>query len=133
MSAGPLVDTSVLIDYFGGIVNPETEALDRLLNEGPAPSTAPVIVQEYLQGLRTTRELINAKKALRLFHRLDPPDYALHETAARLVAGERRRGKTYSTVDTLIVVMAREAGCGLLTRDAAQIELARALRVPVIA
>ena len=48
---GPLVDTSVLIDYFDGIDCRESTVLDKPLEQGPPPTTATIIVQEYLQGL----------------------------------------------------------------------------------
>jgi len=131
MAAGPLVDTSVLIDYFGGVASAETDALDRCLADGPPPATAPVIVQEFLQGFRLARDFDAAAEALSWFDRLDPPDYAAHEAAARLHVEARRRGRTGSTVDTLIVSMALAAGRPLLTRDAAQRALAVAAGVAI--
>ena len=55
------------------------------------------------------------------FHRLEAPSYALHDAAAALF----RRGRTASTVDTLIVQMAAAYRIALLTRDRLQAELAR--------
>jgi len=129
MAAGPLVDTSVLIDYFAGVRHAEADALDRCLAEGPPPATAPIIVQEFLQGFRRPRDFEAAAEALSWFDRLDPPDYPAHEAAARLHVEARRRGRTGSTVDTLIVAMALAAGRPLLTRDAAQRALAVAAGV----
>ena len=124
MTAGPLVDTSVLIDYFGGTRNPETDALDRCLEEGPPPATAPVIVQEFLQGFPAPRDFQRADDWLGAFDRLESPDYDLHKTAARLHLALRRRGVMSSTVDALIVTMAAAAGRPLLTRDKIQKRLA---------
>lgn len=128
---GPLVDTSVLIDYFNGTISPETDALDRLLSEGPAPSTAPVIVQEFLQGFRPS-EVELGRVALKDFHRLQPPSYALHEDAADLSRRFRARGKAASTVDALIVRMAAEYGVDLLTRDSVQRDLAHLAKVKAL-
>lgn len=124
MPAGPLVDTSVLIDYFGGIRNPETDALDRLLDEGPPPATAPVIVQEFLQGFPAARDFERARGWLDVFDQIEPPGYELHRRAARLHLTLRRRGLMSSTVDALIVSMAAAAGRPLLTRDRIQRRLA---------
>jgi len=131
MAAGPLVDTSVLIDYFGGSATPEADALDRCLADGPPPATAPIIAQVFLQGLRLPRDFEAAAEALSWFDRLDPPDYPAHEAAARLHVEAKRRGRAPSTVDTLIVAMALAAGRPLLTRDAAQRALARAAGVAI--
>ena len=81
---GPLVDTSVLIDFFGGAPTREAGVLDRCLEEGVAPATAPVIVQEFLQGFTRPRDIETARHCLSQFERLPPPDYAAHEAAAAL-------------------------------------------------
>ena len=126
---GPLVDTSVLIDYFGGIASRETEILDRLLDRGPAPSTAPIIMQEYLQGLTDPDEFALARADLEHFDKLPPADYQLHLRAARAHVRMKRRGLTVPTIDTLIVTMAEAATCPLLTKDKRQTEFARFLKV----
>lgn len=126
---GPLVDTSVLIDYFGAIDSRETEFLDKLLEQGLPPATAPIIVQEYLQGLTNSDELALARADLENFHQLPPPDYELHVDAAESHMKMRRRGVTVPTIDTLIVAIAQGADCSLLTRDRRQRELARFLGV----
>lgn len=126
---GPLVDTGVLIDYFGGVDSRETEILDRLLEQGPPPATAPIIVQEYLQGLTSAEDFALARADLEKFQQLPPPDYQLHLQAAECHIRMRRRGVTIPTVDTLIVAMAHVADCPLLTRDGRQRDLARFLRV----
>ncbi len=125
---GPLVDTSVLIDYFNGVASRESDRLDQLLDRGPAPSTAPLIVQEFLQGLRGT-DAFHAASALDHFDRLEAPSYAVHEEAATLARRFRLSGNTSSTVDTLIVQMAVHHGVMLLTRDRMQADLARFVRV----
>ena len=125
----PLVDTSVLIDYFSGINCRESAILDDLLEQGPPPTTAAIIVQEYLQGLIDPTEFALAKADLEHFDRLPPPDYSLHLVAAENHAKMRRRGITIPTIDTLIVTMAHVARCSLLTRDARQKDLARFLKL----
>ena len=125
----PLVDTSVLIDYFGGVDSRETEILDRLLEQGQPPATAPIIVQEYLQGLTDSEDFALARADLTNFQQLPLPDYQLHLRAAEFHIRMTRRGITVPTIDTLIVTMAEVAGCSLLTRDTRQKELARFLGV----
>jgi predicted nucleic acid-binding protein len=130
--AGPLVDTSVLIDYFGGEENRESQILDNLLAQGPPPATCPIVVQEYLQGLTDPREFALARADLDNFDQLPPPDYQTHIRAAEFHVQLRRRGITVPTVDTLIVAMAKIAGRSLLTRDRRQRDLARSLQVPLL-
>lgn len=129
---GPLVDTSVLIDYFAGTLNRESDLLDVLLAEGEAPCTAPVIVQEFLQGFRRARDVETAQRYLEPFAHLDPPGYEIHELAAAFHRTLKKQGHTTPTVDGLIVAMARSAECPLLTRDEHQRRLARVAEVDLL-
>jgi predicted nucleic acid-binding protein len=106
--------------------------LDRLLEEGPPPATAAIIVQEYLQGLIEPGEFALAESALECFDRLPPPDYSIHLRAAENHVKMKARGVTIPTVDTLIVTMAYTAACTLLTRDRRQRDLARFLKVKLL-
>ncbi len=121
---GPLVDTSVLIDYFGGARTREADVLERCLAEGIPPATAPVVVQEFLQGFSRPNDLDTARLILTQFERLPAPGYDTHQRAAALHQEARRNGKIAPTVDALIVEMAREARLPLLTADAHQRRLA---------
>lgn len=129
---GPLVDTSVLIDYFGGSPTREADALDEMLASGEAPSTAPLIVQEFLQGFTRARDIDAARRWLDLFTALPPPGYDIHQLAATLRRTLRTRGYTTPTVDAAIVATARSAECALLTRDDHQRRLARLARVTLL-
>lgn len=129
---GPVVDTSVLIDYFAGVENRETNLLDGLLEEGLAPATVPVIVQEFLQGFASASDQAKARRYLTPFERLDAPTYETHELAADLHVDARRSGDTIPTIDTLIVTMAREANRALLTRDRHQKVLAKIAGVHLV-
>jgi predicted nucleic acid-binding protein len=121
---GPLVDTSVLIDYFGGALTREADVLERCFTDGIPPATAPVIVQEFLQGFSRRSALDAARLYLSQFERLPAPGYELHHDAAALHRQARRSGDTIPTVDALIVEMARVASLPLLTSDAHQRRLA---------
>ena len=110
----------MLIDYFGGVENPETDALDRLLKDGPPPAIAPIVLQEFLQGFPVARDFDRCRRWLAAFDRLDPPDSEDDERAARLHLALRRKGLMSSTADALIVTMAAVAKRPLLTRDKLQ-------------
>lgn len=129
---GPLVDTSVLIDYFGGAETREAGILDRYFDEGIPPATAPIIFQEFLQGFRDAATLDAAQLILTQFDRLPPPTYASHASAAALHRDARRAGDTIPTVDSLIVQMALDARLPLLTADAHQRRLARIAGVDLL-
>lgn len=119
---GPLVDTSVLVDYFSGRASPETDLLDRLLEDGPAPATAPIILQEFLQGL-ADGDVKAGRDYLQRFIAIPAPDYEIHERAAALHRTLRAAGFTVGTADALIVATAERARVPLLTSDRLQIRL----------
>lgn len=129
---GPLVDTSVLIDYFGGARTREADLLERCFEEGIPPATAPVIVQEFLQGFSRASDIDLAALYLSQFERLPVPGYDTHVHAASLHQNLRRKGDTIPTVDTLVVEMARRARLPLLTTDRHQRRLARASGVDLL-
>lgn len=128
---GPLVDTSVLVDYFRGADTGETALLDLLLEQGIAPAVTAVIVQEVLQGYQLERDADAARRSLASFDELPPPGYDVHRRAARLYREGRRAGITSSTVDALIVAVAIEHDRPLLSRDTVQRRLALFAGVPV--
>jgi predicted nucleic acid-binding protein len=86
-------------------------------------------VQEFLQGLIDPMEFALGQADLENFHQLPPSDYRLHLRAAEAHVRIKRRGLTIPTIDTLIVTMAQEARCSLLTGDGRQRDLARFLKV----
>lgn len=121
---GPLVDTSVIVDAYRGVVTADVKALRHFLLDGPAPATGPIIVQEILQGFSDVDHYAAASEDLRAFEQLPAPTYALHQEAADLYRRGRRAGVTSSTVDVLVVAMARQAGRALLTSDRVQQRIA---------
>ena len=58
-----LVDTSVWVDYFNGVVTRETDLLDGYLGTEPL-LTGDLILAEVLQGFRSDRDFRRAKSAL---------------------------------------------------------------------
>lgn len=73
------------------------------------PATAPLIMQEFLQGFTRASDIDMAGLYLSQFERLSPPGYDAHAHAASLHRNLRRKGDSIPTVDTLIVEMARRA------------------------
>ncbi|MFO7847361.1 MAG: hypothetical protein R6V27_12420, partial [Balneolaceae bacterium] len=57
------MDTSVWIDYFNGVINKQTETLDRLLSE-KSVLIGDIILTEVLQGFDSDKEFRWAKQAL---------------------------------------------------------------------
>lgn len=120
---GPLVDTSVLVDFFNGRPSPEADLLQALMEDGPAPALVPSVLQEFLQGLTRPGEVAKGLDYLERFIQLPSAGYAVHERAAALHRALRVSGHTPGTVDALIVATAAHAARPLLTSDRVQIRL----------
>lgn len=58
-----LVDTSVWVDYFNDVINPQTDILDSALIEGTV-TMGDIILLEILQGIRNDKEYKKTKKSL---------------------------------------------------------------------
>lgn len=56
-----LVDSGVWIDYFWGLVSPQTDKLDGLLGNEPL-LVGDLILAEVLQGFAAERDFNNAKR-----------------------------------------------------------------------
>jgi len=117
---GPLVDTSVIVDAYAGRWTAAVGRLDALIREGVTPATAPVILQELLQGGRDEHAVRRIAHHMSGFEPLAAPSYVLHEHAAEIYRRARRAALTASTVDVLIVATAAANHRPLLTSDAVQ-------------
>ena len=97
-----LVDTSVWIDYFRGTDTPQTRKLDHLLGEEPI-IMGDLILAELLQGFKTDREVVNARKMTDL---LEHRDLAGKEVCLKAVENYRKlrsKGATVrKTIDVII-------------------------------
>jgi predicted nucleic acid-binding protein len=114
-----LVDTSVWIDFLRGRKVAHVAALRTLLEGEETVGTAPIILQEILQGADSDRTF---DRWLQYFADLVcylPGDLeAAHVAAARLFQRCRRTGKTpRSSNDCLIAMIAVEHGLVLLHND----------------
>lgn len=58
-----LVDTSVWIDYFNGVINPHTDLLDASIVQG-AVAMGDLIFLEILQGIRNDKQYRQTKQSL---------------------------------------------------------------------
>jgi predicted nucleic acid-binding protein len=114
-----LVDTSVWIDFLRGSPTPQVAALESLLEGEDLVGTAPIILQEVLQGADSPRRFEQWRRefsGLMCYLPLDPIDS--HVEAARLYAACRRAGRTpRSSNDCLIARIALEHDLVLLEDD----------------
>jgi predicted nucleic acid-binding protein len=114
-----LVDTSVWIDFLRGSSTRQTVALEELLQGDDVVGTAPIILQEILQGADTPRRFESLRRkfsGLMCYLPLDPID--THIDAARLFCDCRKAGKTpRSSNDCLIARVAVEHDLLLLDDD----------------
>jgi len=114
-----LLDTSVLIDYLKGIENPESSALDRIIDKGMPFGICAFVFQETLQGARDLAEYERLREYLGslLFHELRN-GIGSYEKAALIKVKCRKAGLVIrSTIDLLIAEIAVENGLELLHRD----------------
>ncbi|ATE60093.1 type II toxin-antitoxin system VapC family toxin [Thauera sinica] len=113
-----LVDSSVWIDYFRGVLSPETDRLDSLLGQ-ELLITGDLIVAEVLQGFQPESEFNTAKRLMTgnlAVVSLVGPEIAVQ--AARNYRALRANGITVrKTIDTLIATYCIENGHSLLFSD----------------
>jgi predicted nucleic acid-binding protein len=112
-----VVDSSVWIDYFNGVITPQTEKLDRLLGTEEL-AVGDLILTEVLQGFVKDKDFHVAKEVLTslLIIELGGRDIAMQ--AAKNFRSLRRLGVTVrSTIDALIATRCIESGYRLLHND----------------
>jgi predicted nucleic acid-binding protein len=109
-----LVDSSVWIDYFNGIVTAPTERLDQLLGREQL-AIGDLILTEVLQGLASERYFRSAERMLTTLHVVELGGREIAIQAARNFRALRRLGITVRwTIDTLIATRCIESGHELL-------------------
>lgn len=112
-----IVDSSVWIDYFNGILTPETDCLDAALGHQEL-GLGDIILCEVLQGFRNDRDFEQAKAALLKFPVLPVGGRELALQSAANYRALRRRGVTVrKTIDCLIATFVIEGGYLLLYSD----------------
>src|SRR5690606_7423107 len=112
-----VVDTSVWVDYFNGVVSVHTDFLDRVLGTEPV-GVGDLILAEVLQGFRTAG---GYRKGKSLMMELPVFEMAGAERAIRAAANYRflrSQGVTVrKTIDTLIASFCIEQSLPLLFID----------------
>lgn len=112
-----IVDTSVWIDYLGGMANDQTLWLDRELGRQRL-GLIDLILCEVLQGIRSDAAFAEVRRELEKFHLFETGGIEFAVAAAQNYRFLRRRGATVrKTIDCLIATFCLEAGHELLHRD----------------
>ena len=112
-----LVDSSVWIDYFRGVITPQTERLDQLLTIEPL-AVGDLILTEVLQGFGNDRDFAQAQQLLTVLTvvTIGGPEVAIQ--AARNFRTLRTLGVTVrKTIDTLIATRCIASNFALLYSD----------------
>lgn len=112
-----VVDTSVWIDYVNGVITPQTDILDRELQEDRV-ITGDLIITEFLQGFRNDKQFKVAKE---MMDSLQYYDFVGRKTAIKAAQNFRmlrKKGVTIrKTIDVLIATFCLEHGFELLHND----------------
>jgi len=112
-----IVDTTVWIDYFPGVENPETEWLNTELDRQRLGLTD-IILCEVLQGVRDDVVAKEVERRLLNLEVFDTGGVAVAREAARNYRALRSRGHTVrKTIDCLIATFCLRGQHSLLHRD----------------
>ena len=112
-----VVDSSVWIDFFGGVSTPEVERLDGLLGVTPL-AIGDLILVEVMQGFRTDQDVATARQLFRSLALLPMLGGSNAWKAAENVRQLRRKGITVrKTIDGIIATACIEANLPLLFSD----------------
>lgn len=112
-----LVDSSVWIDYFRGVITPQTECLDQLLTIEPL-AVGDLILTEVLQGFGDDRDFAQAQQLLTSLTVVEIGGRKIAIQAARNFRTLRTLGVTVrKTIDTLIATCCIESDFALLYSD----------------
>ncbi len=127
-----LVDTSVWVNYFNGLLNKATDSLDQALSEQTV-LMGDLILMEVLQGFRFQRDFQTAKSYLAQLdcHNLCSPQLAL--LGAENYRSLRRKGVTVrKTIDMIIGTWCIAHNIPLLHNDRDFDPLTTHLGLPVV-
>jgi predicted nucleic acid-binding protein len=112
-----LVDSSVWIDYFRGVVTPQSDRLDGLLGREPL-ATGDIVLTEVLQGFTSDRDFNQALRPLSSLTLVQIGGEDVVVQAARNFRALRALGVTVrKTIDTLIATRCIQDGHALLYSD----------------
>ena len=112
-----IVDTTVWVDYFRGVSNPETDWLDAQLDRERL-GVIDLILCEVLQGVRDEATATTVERQLIKLHVFETGSVDLARDAARNYRVLRSRGRTIrKTIDCLIATFCLRERHFLLHRD----------------
>ena len=112
-----IVDTTVWVDYFCGVRNPETDGLDTELDRQRLGLTD-IILCEVLQGVHDDSAAADVERRLRKLEVFETGGVELATEAARHYRVLRTHGHTVrKTIDCLIATFCIRSGHSLLHRD----------------
>lgn len=112
-----IVDSTVWVDYFNGVENPQTDYLDQIADKTPI-LIGDLILAEVLQGFREEADFEKARRALGKFMQVEMVNPELALQSARNYRLLRRKGITVrKTIDSLIATYCIENEHDLLHKD----------------
>jgi len=112
-----LVDTSVWIDYFNGVVNPQTDLLDSAIIDGSV-AMGDLIFLEILQGIRNDKDYRKTKQSLLTLDQYEVFGRGMAERCADNYRALRKNGITIrKTADVIIATFCIENQIPLLFID----------------
>ena len=103
-----VVDTSVWVDYFNGVENPQTDFLNAILDKTPI-LIGDLILAEVLQGFRHDPDFEKVRRILGKFMQESMVNPVLAVQSARNYRFLRQKGVTVrKTIDSLIATFCIE-------------------------
>ena len=112
-----LVDSSVWIGYFNGIINPQTDWLDLALGK-KIIIVGDIILAEVLQGFKSDRDFNKAKELLSNFRFMEMLGQELAIKSAKNYRFLRKKGVTvHKTIDVIIGTFCIHHNISLLHDD----------------
>ena len=112
-----VVDTSVWIDYFNGVENPQTDFLNTVLDKTPI-LIGDLILAEVLQGFRHDPDFEKVRRAIGKYMQANMVNPVLAVQSARNYRLLRKKGVTVrKTIDSLIATYCIENDHELLHND----------------
>jgi len=112
-----VVDSTVWVDYFNGVRNPQTDYLDQIADKTPI-LIGDLILAEVLQGFREDVDFEKARRAFGRYMQVEMINPELAVQSARNYRMLRKKGITVrKTIDSLIATYCIENGHDLLHND----------------
>lgn len=112
-----MIDSTVWVDYFNGVLTPQTDYLNQALVDQPI-LVGDLILAEVLQGFRKDADFEKARRALGKFTQAPMVNPLLAVQAARNYRFLRQKGVTVrKTMDSLIATYCIEQDHILLHND----------------